>query len=178
MILIKLTDDMINRANIAADELGVLPTSFMYGEGNLIGYIGKEMVYKHLNVQPFEIPNYNFDFVYNARRFLVKAKSTNVEPKSYHQCSVAQVQISQDTDYYIFCRVMIPSKFGWILGYISRLDFLKHASFHKKGSMEGNNNYITKNNNYSIQIGKLTKIDNLLLPPPPKTQKQLGEFFI
>ena len=85
----------------------------------------------------------------------VKTKERTVAPKSYYECSVADFNTEQDCDEYAFVSVLSTMKEAWYLGKISKVDFYKTATFHKKGDIDPDNNFTFKADCYNIPISEL-----------------------
>lgn len=141
--------------------------SFMKGAGNIIGFLGEEMVKKYSKLFIAD-ESYDHDFLINGKGVDVKTKRQTVsyDPKENYEASVAMTSMHQDTDYYIFCRVFKDESgnfpYGWIIGAISKKDFVKRSTAMTKGQLDKSNGYFVKENCYNITYDKLLPIDDFL----------------
>lgn len=166
MIQVSISDEMISRASSHSAEMGTLRNSFTRGEGNVIGFMGEEIVLNSLEDSRKE-ESYDFDVIFEGKRFEVKTKRTTVEPKPHYMCSVSTFNARQKADYYLFCRVLHKGgsfgKFGWVLGYIPVDEFKKAAIFMRKGDLDRDNGYIVKSNCFSVPISDLYPVEGLMV---------------
>ena len=148
-----ITESAIARAKGRADKLPLLNNSIRKGEGSLVAYIGEEVAKHVLNAEIKD--TYDYDLVYNKTKVDVKTKERTVPPKLYYECSVADFNTKQDCDEYAFVSVLNNLKQAWYLGKISKADFYKNATFHKKGEVDPDNNFTFKADCYNIAISQL-----------------------
>ena len=119
----------------------------------MVAYIGEEVA---KNVLDGHIKDtYDYDIVYQNTKVDVKTKERTVAPKSYYECSVADFNTKQACDEYAFVSVLNTLKEAWYLGKISKLDFYKKATFHRKGEIDTDNNFTFKADCYNIPISSL-----------------------
>lgn len=79
-------------------------------------------------------------------------------PEGYYEASVDVNSLHQDLDYYIFCRIYKKDEtypYGWILGGISKQEFLKSSRKLTKGQKDGDNGYIVRQDCYNIRYDAL-----------------------
>jgi|TARA_R110000751_G_scaffold12185_4_gene41944 hypothetical protein len=135
-------------------ELGHINNSITRGGGNLAGFIGE---YVAQEVYGGELDNtYTYDLLLSdGRRMDVKTKRTSVEPKMDYMCTVSASQIKYDCDGYIFARVLNSYSTCWILGHISKSDFLDKSTFHEKGSKDEGTTYTYRVDSYDVPISIL-----------------------
>lgn len=149
-----------------SDEMGKLNNSILVGKGNEVGFIGEEVVKKYLTEQTsgeIESGNhYDYDFIFQGKKFEVKTKLTTVQPKSSYDCSVANFNPNQKCDYYIFARVHEFWEKGWLLGYMTPKEYYEQAVFMKKGDIDPSNNYTVKADCYNVKILNLRNIKDLI----------------
>ena len=148
-----ITDSALTRAKDRAQKLPLLNNSIRSGEGGVVAYIGEEVAKYVLNAEIKD--TYDYDLVYSGTKVDVKTKERTVAPKSYYECSVADFNTKQDCDEYAFVSVLNSLKQAWYLGKISKLDFYKNATFHKKGEVDPDNNFTFKADCYNIAISQL-----------------------
>jgi len=154
MIEVELTPDMLSRAKQKAKEMGRLRNSITKGEGNVAGFLGEEMVLKTFN--NFKRENtYDSDIHFYHIKFEVKTKRCTSVPLSHYECSIANSNPNQKSEYYIFCRVLENYKKGWILGYIGQGDYIKKAIFRRKGEPDGDTGWKFKADCYNLPISNL-----------------------
>ena len=164
MLEVPIRADMIERAERRAREMGILNKSFMKGRGNVVGFLGEEIVLAALPGSRLA-DDYNYDIEWEGARFEVKTKRTTASPLPYYMCSVSDHNTLQDTNNYIFCRVLSQNGMftkGWVLGYIAKGDFFRRARFMRKGEKEGDNGYIVKNDCWSVRIDELCPLSPCL----------------
>ena len=56
---------------------------------------------------------------------------------------------------YAFVRVMKDYSIGWYLGSMDRAEYLKKATFWKKGDIDTNNNFTVRADCYNLKIEDL-----------------------
>lgn len=122
---------MLDSASERAKKLGVLRNSFTKGKGNLIGFLGEEIVIaagaKRLNT-------YDYDVILpNMKTADVKTQRCLLVPTSGSGCFIFRKAIKQKCQYYVFVRMHSSLKYGWILGKITKLKFFALAKVFKKG---------------------------------------------
>ena len=148
-----ISTSALKRIKARAATLPLLKNSIRKGEGSLVAYIGEEVV---KNVLKGEIKDtYDYDIIYKDTKVDVKTKERTVAPKSYYECSVADFNTEQRCDEYAFVSVLNTMEAAWYLGKISKADFYKTATFHEKGEIDPDNNFVFKADCYNISISKL-----------------------
>lgn len=157
MQVIKVTDEMLDRAMDKAKDLGILKRSFMNGQGNLAGFIGEEVariVLGGVDVNTDAI-SYEYDLLLdNGTRIDVKSKRTNVPPQGDYECSV-NTYYKQDCDYYAFVRVHTNLQTAWFLGVYPRDQYYEDCVHYKKGDYDASNDFTFKEDAYNIKINDL-----------------------
>lgn len=153
MTKIKITDRQLILARNKANKIGQLKNSIKKGS-NLVGCLG-EMIANKVLKGKFR-NTYNYDLVKDGKKYDVKTKKCSTEPLDYYLCSVSTKNTKQLCDYYLFTRVLDDYSAGWVLGYISKDDFYKNATFCKKGDADPQRKGWTfKSDCYSIKISDL-----------------------
>jgi hypothetical protein len=162
MVEIEVSLKHINLARTHANRLGAIKNSFTNGQGNLIGYLGEVIVYDYLGVK-YDSTKHSkdFDLIVSGKKLEIKTKKCSSPPKDSYLCSVASTSMHQDCDYYIFTRVDVNLTKAWILGYISKKDFLSSGFFGKKGEADGKNGFAFKVDCHNIKISDLFDIKKL-----------------
>lgn len=156
MIEVKITEEMIAKAQQSAEEMGKLRNSIRKGEGNLVGFIGEQVAHQVLG--GFIDNTYDHDIVLDdfMTTVDVKTKETTCAPKPYYSCSVADYNTKQKCDYYAFVRVKKDLSVGWYLGVYPKQSYVKDAVFLKAGDFDPDNNFTVKSDCYNIPISKLS----------------------
>ena len=139
--------------------MGKLKNSITEGRGNIIGFLGEELIKKYLGIQ--DNNTYEYDLIYKNKKLEVKTKARTVEPRPFYNATVSSYNPNQKCDYYIFTSVLKDYSFGWICGFISKHDFFENAVFNKKGDYESNT-FKFRSDCYNIQYDKLKDIDELI----------------
>ena len=153
---------MIRKAQ-ERDEGQMNKRSFMKGEGNFVGFLGEYMV-ESIRSDFKHVDSFDYDFSCPKGTVDVKTKHQTVpfEPRGDYEASVDVNSMHQRVDYYIFCRVFKDKtgqfKHGWILGGISKKEFLEKARRLKKGDQDGDNGYIVKQDCYNLRYDQLKNV--------------------
>jgi len=146
-------------------KLGKLKNSFTGGKGNIWGFLGEGIFGKYMGILPDN--TYHFDFriqdhkVDVNHKVDVKAKHCKTEPMRHYECSIAKESKFQETDLYVFTRILEDCSKGWILGYISKKEYFDMATFHTKGEIDIENSFVFKNDCYNLPISCLKPINEL-----------------
>ena len=106
-IMVRVTPDIIHDCTIRADALGELKGSIRKGKGNLVGYIGQEVVERAIYGVTRE-DTYDHDLKCGGYRIEVKSKDRSVPPRPEYECSIAEMNHTQAADYYVFVSVFRP----------------------------------------------------------------------
>lgn len=158
MILeVAITQEMKKSALQKAQELPSLKNSITSGQGNLVGFLGEEVV---KSVLGGTLSNtYDYDLILNSGKTVdVKTKKTGFEPKPHYECSVAEYNTKQKCDYYAFVRVDDQRDRAWFLGVYEKDAYYKDAKLLKKGDVDPSNNFVVKANCYNLPIYKLQEL--------------------
>ena len=144
-------DYMLMEAKHRSDKMGVLPSSRTHGAGNIAGFVGEAAV---LNLIGGELRDtLSFDILLDGKRVDVKTKSCSSEPRNHYLCSVMEYQLTSRSDIYIFVRVDLTKREGWVLGSISKARLLSEGRICKKGEPDGK--FLFKEDCRSIRIDQL-----------------------
>ncbi len=126
----------------------------------MTGYLGEEItaaVYpKLIHLGLDDKP----DFEFMSHTFDVKTQAGDAEPKAHFAGTLYANQADRSTDFYVFCRVSIKQKIGWICGLAPKRWYLKTASFLKEG--DETNNFRVDQDRYSMNYGEMTSPTQLL----------------
>lgn len=151
-----ITEEIIRIARNKAVQTGILKGSIRKGEGNTVGFIGKELVKAVLGIETG-----TNELVIDGKKYRIRAKETSKPPKESYDCSITEEDIKDPCDFYIFSRIKSDYSKGWILGYISYEEYKKKAVFRKKGEIDPSNNHVATNNCYNMKISELKNIKDL-----------------
>lgn len=140
---VEITQEMIDRAQKRADEMGGIKNSLTKGAGNLAGFLGEEMVLK-LFPSCLLRGSKDYDLIYedfmgDMLNVEVKTKRRNVPPKEDYTCHISKTSAHQDPDVYVFCQANLkelPYR-GWVLGWLPKDLFYMRAEFRQKGQPDG-----------------------------------------
>lgn len=86
----------------------------------------------------------------------VKTKVCRSEPLPHYTCSVSAYQQKNDSDYYVFFRMLKDKSKCWILGCLPKQEFFDRAEFVKAGTRDGG--FLSKIDMYSIEISELRSV--------------------
>lgn len=111
--------------------MGLLKNSITKGEGNVAGFLGEALIYKHYGGTITH--SFDHDVVIDGCMGDVKTKRCTSEPRPSYECTIAATSLHQRPDEYFFVRILEDLSIGWICGFCSADDFFKHARFGKKG---------------------------------------------
>lgn len=154
MIRFDIDDYMLMEAQSRSDRMGVLESSRTHGKGNVIGFLGEAAAVRLTGAELCD--TLQFDILLEGARIDVKTKSCSSPPKKHYLCSVMTYQLKNECDGYIFARVDLPKRQGWILGYISKDRLLREGFECKKGEQDGI--FTFTEDCYSIRVDKLDEI--------------------
>jgi hypothetical protein len=156
MLKITITPEMMSRAILKSKEMGELNNSITKGDGNLAGFLGEEVA--NSVIQGVITNTYDYDIVKDYTTYDVKTKRCTSAPKTDYDCSVAEFNITQRCDRYVFVRIEnINGKWGdaWLLGWIDKKEYFKQAKHLKKGDYDPSNNFYVKASCYNLKIYQL-----------------------
>jgi len=149
---------MIANAKKKADEMGTINGSVRGGGGNMIGYLGEELVKSYLGVGDGNI--YQWDLMYDGKKLEVKTKERNVVPNISYNATVFSWNTKQQCDFYVFCSIFKSLERGWICGILPPKEFYRQAKFAKKGDPDGDHfKFFT--DCYNLSYGRLVDIDGM-----------------
>ena len=167
---IDITQDMMQRAQHKAAQLGQLKNSIRSGKGNLVGFLGEEIVLAakadavSCNEKSGKVA-YNHDIIFEDSGITVEVKSKDrtVFPSPNYEASVADFNTRQETDCYVFTSIYRPDKNnpllytkGHILGFISKSDYYSKCKFWKKGDIDPSNGWVVSADCYNLPYFELS----------------------
>lgn len=161
MIEIAITQDMINRAKLKSDAMGIIPNSITEGLGNMAGFIGEQAANEV--IKGIINNTYDYDIFQDNIAWDIKTKRCTSRPKPHYECSVASLNTHQKCTRYAFVRLHIKNDSwyrAYILGWLDKDDYYKKAKFLKKGDIDPDNNFVVKANCYNVKISDLNTFES------------------
>lgn len=159
--MVPITKETIAFAEGRAKKLGALKNSITGGGGNIAGTVGEIVALKALGLALKHLvseSNYECDIIDNEGvKWDVKTKRRTVKPSRHFNCSVADFNTHQKCDRYLFVSLLNLDE-GFVLGWISKTDFYKKATFNKKGESDGPKFKFTADC-YNLEVKYLNKIE-------------------
>ena len=155
---------MVQRALQKSEALGSLNHSITGGAGNFAGYMGEECISHFLGADNVSCDEgddkFNYDLIYNGYTIEVKTKRRTVDPKDFYDVSIAKTSTHQKPDVYAFVSITKNrGKVGfnnvWLCGFMGCKEFFDSAVFHKKGSIDHQNNFKVHRDMYNMRISDL-----------------------
>ena len=148
IVEVKFTDDMVARAKTKAKRLGSINNSIRKGKGNIVGYLGEEIVAHYMKADIISndegTEKYNYDLVKDGKKIEVKSKERTVPPKGHYDASVAETSRHQKTSIYVFTSIQCnggePVR-AWICGQKDAKEYFEQARFYAKGDIDPSNNF-------------------------------------
>jgi hypothetical protein len=153
--------------------------TLMGGDGNATGFTGEELVRAYVPglIQEPEHRDYDFyfpvakpgDVVHGGARvttplnitFDVKSRKIRVAPRLNFDCKIPLYQAKrQKCDAYIFTAPQEDLTGGWLLGWMTKEEFLNEATLFKKGYKHPSGIEL-KEDHLFITVGKLHPMDEL-----------------
>ncbi len=139
---VKVTNEMIRRAEEKSQWHGDINNSIRRGKGNVVGYLGEEMALNFLS-DVVEENNYDYDMVRfpdspHTYTIDVKTKQRTVSPRDHYTVHVTTASLHQRVDTYVFAQVnKIEGGYeGWILGWMDKDEYLSKAKQVRKGDLD------------------------------------------
>jgi hypothetical protein len=137
--------------------------------GRLVGYIAELGFKQHLNSKEIEYTwdggnSYDYDFTIGGVRVDLKTKDRTVAPRIDYECSIAEYS-NQDCEYFIFAsleRNKAKNIYNrlWILGFISKDEYMKKSNQLRVGDIDPSNNWTVKEACRNLAISELYSIDS------------------
>lgn len=160
MIEVSITQEIIERSAKKSDKMGVLNHSILKGEGNLVGFIGEEVVARYLLGKVAN--TYDYDVIFKSLKIDVKTKKTSVKPRPEYDCTINAYNTTQECDWYAFVRVSSDLEKAWILGYMPRDEYYTKAVKWSAGDYDPSNKFTFKTDCYNMRIDQLYDLPNPL----------------
>lgn len=160
-IEIDITEDMITRARIKAEEMGELRNSIRRGAGNLAGFLGEEVVLAAWNGSE-SCNTFQHDVTFDGTTFEIKTKDRTVPPRLSYEASVANYNARQDADFYVFVSLLRRENVyvkGWVCGIIAKRDYETMATFLRKGDIDPSNGWVVSADCFNLGYRWLTRFE-------------------
>jgi hypothetical protein len=162
-IRVDFTPEMIETATAKAKDLGVLKNSIRKGMGNLVGFLGEEMVLVAFPGAKSE-NTYQHDISLPGITIEVKSKDRTVAPRLDYDASVANYNTSQRADYYVFTSIFRNKAtgeytHGHIIGMIEKERYKSMATFWRKGEIDPSNGWEVSADCYNVSYRDLKRFD-------------------
>lgn len=155
--VVKITQDMIDRADIKGKMMGKLKNSITEGERNTEAFVGEEVA--NVIIKGVISNTYNYDIVKGKVKMDVKTKVVTSVPRPNYNCSVTATNTKQECDYYVFTRINEAYSEAWFLGFITKVEFKKKAFLLKKGELD--DGWPVKADCWNVKIRDLQTIDKI-----------------
>lgn len=157
-----ITQEQINQINKIVDEKFVYNSkSINYGDYNkarLSNFVGKSAEYFFQLIYPdsIKVDNYDYDFIYQGKKFDIKCKMQVSLPKEHWTFDIPAYQVNNQKNevYQLFILLNNLTKI-YDFGTITKEDFIKKAKFFSKGTLVEENGYRYRIDTYSIKISDL-----------------------
>lgn len=157
-----ITQEMIDAAQLRADNMPVLNNSVTNQSGIMYGFVGEEMVASmspEFNIIGDDEGVYDYDIKSNdGLRLEVKTKRTKVTPRANYEVSVYDLNTNQGCDLYVFTRVNMDMTKGWILGVMPHAEYYEKARVLKKGDIDGGNKFVVRSDQWNVKIADLYQL--------------------
>jgi hypothetical protein len=155
-----ISKEMKSRAFQRSQSMGALNGSVEKGKGNIIGFLGEEVISSYLNV-PI-VDTYDYDMVYKNVKIDVKSQGCTARPEQNYEVTVYDWNTKQDCDIYVFVRVeKHDNNKAWIVGWEGKEKYFTKAVLYKKGDVDPSNNYLYKSDKWNVEISKLRDLSKI-----------------
>jgi len=167
------------------------------GAADLAAFVGEEVITDALSAENISTERgtnkFNFDLFFRDWKFDVKLKRRTVDPKPYHDASVAETSLHQKCDGYLFLSMTFGRSNGksgpdavyydpqslWFCGFKPKQEYLAQAKHWKKGDVDPSNGWEVLSSCYNVPYKDLFTYDQLLkLPVNPARAIQDDNEFI
>jgi hypothetical protein len=128
------------------------------------GNLAERVIGKQYHLPRADTKDYDFIFP-NGTTVDSKTKLVRQDnPYPNHYNEIRANKITQKTDFYIFSQVCLKHQSVWLLGYISKEEFLKYSDFVKDGHVKPNDwfQFTANGDCYCLQAMYLKPMKNFL----------------
>jgi hypothetical protein len=155
-----ISKEMKSRASQRSQSMGALKGSVEKGKGNIIGFLGEEVVSLYFNV-PI-VDTYDYDMIYKNVKIDVKSQGCAERPEQNYEVTVYDWNTKQLCDIYVFVRVeKYYNNKAWIVGWQGKEQYLANAFLYKRGDIDPSNNYLYKKDKWNAKISTLRDITKI-----------------
>jgi hypothetical protein len=166
---VAITPEMVALAKTKSQEMGALRNSIRRGHGNIVGFLGEEVV---LSAWRGAISGENtfhhdvrFEDAFGDATFEVKSKDRTVPPLLHFEASIANFNTRQSADFYVFVSLFRNKSSGeyskgWVLGVIGKDDYFRSARFLREGEYDPSNDWYCRADCYNLPYADLTRFDD------------------
>jgi len=162
MFKFDIKQNILDKSLKDSQDMGKLRGSITDGDGNIAGFIGEYSVHEKLLLSEIKRTK-DYDLVYKNFLIDVKTKRTTVNYcNPDFEASISNYNPNQQCDIYIFTRVNIEKRFGWIAGYMTKQEYFSKARFLKKDQIDGSNMFIVKGDCWNLCYRELYDIEDLI----------------
>jgi hypothetical protein len=152
-----ITHRMLLTAVCRSVAMGSLRLSFMSGDRNIVGLVGEEIYSQHAP-NATRMDTYDYDFIVKGKKVDVKTRIVTSEPKPSYEMAILLTRANQEVDFYVFCSVSKQFTEGWLMGFLSKDEFLERAQYVEEGSpMPQGGHY--RSNAHVIQLDQIRTIE-------------------
>lgn len=140
--------------------------SSLGNKGRFYSFLGEHCIADNKLLDAIHVDTFSCDFTWHGRKLDIKAKRRRDFPQPYFDALIDGSAINQKTLIYLFLQFIdnksslldlpideirnYPYKLGYIVGWISKKEFLERARFFKKGTRDNSNGHIYKNDAYVV----------------------------
>ena len=139
IIELEITNEMRERAEERLQNIPELRNSITKNKAKLHGLLAEEMLAPYLGATVED--HYDYDLSIGEIKLDSKTVRTKVEPLPQYMVSLADYNVTQKCDYYVFSRITYDMTRGWFVGMMHKEFFMANASRHYKGEPEGDNGH-------------------------------------
>ena len=158
-IHIPITEEMTQKAQAKASEMGELRNSIRRGKGNLCGFLGEEAV---LAAFPgAESANtFQHDIQFEDVTFEVKSKDRTRPPEINYEASIANFNATQKADFYVFVSLLRDKATNtytdaYVIGIMAKDEYKKKATFLRVGDIDPSNGWVVSADCYNVPHSEL-----------------------
>jgi hypothetical protein len=156
-ISVPIVESMLQKALSKSKDMGTLNNSIRRGAGNVVGFLG-EIAFTE--IFPASKSSNSYDWDIKAGNFTVEAKTKDrtVSPKIKYECSIANFNTTQKTDFYVFVSLLRSGSIytnAYLLGFIQKEEYMKKSIFLKEGQIDPSNGWKVNADCWNLPINEL-----------------------
>ncbi len=135
-------------------------------EAKLWGLVGQVIAGRYYQKKPFQSSTLNYDFVLAGKEVDVKTRHTSMRRQSqirmeYRGMIRDDAVENQESEAYLFCLYNPSIRKVWLLGWITKSDFLKNAQHQEEGREYDDSNFKVRGNGWTIEYRYLRSASEL-----------------